>query len=300
MFRPIHTRQNALCWLFLLFSFGGLSGTTHAVMTSNAERTIVLRADSPERSINPQEFELSLEHRRANVVSVRDSSEAHLTMALVIDTGPNQSKVLEREKQLASSLVTQFADSPTQFVVVRGGYAAKKVADTSESQVAIEGIDTLTSETGKKSLIPIYKAIALAIGELSLRPGIRVLIVIAEGNDSGSGIRYKQLRASAQAQHISVTTALVASHSTRGSKAILSYGWDLQSLAGDTAGIFVDNDRNTRRVTDRLTRMIRSLRLVTFEFEGPSPGSYRVSTSASSVGRLHAQKFIVIEGVGGR
>lgn len=294
MLRAQKTRYTNLNRFFLLISLIVFSATASAVQTAGTEHTIVLRADSPERRINPRDFSVLLEGRRANVLSLKDSSETHLSIALVIDTGPNQSGVLDREKQLASFLISQFADSGADFVVISAGHGTAKVADTSDGQAAIISIQRLTTETGKKSLIPLYRAVALAIDELSRRSGMRVLIVAAEGNDFGSDVRYKQLRAAAQAQHVSVTTALVAAHSTRGSKAILSYGWDLQSLAGDTAGIFVDNDRNTRRAVDRLTRMIKSLRLVTFEVDDLSPGRYRVSTSARSAGRLHAQKAIVI------
>jgi hypothetical protein len=160
----------------------------------------------------------------------------------------------------------------------------------------MSSLQALSTETGKKSQIPVYKAVALAIEELSLRPGIRVLMIIAEGNDSGSGISYKELRASAQAQHVAVMTVLVADHSARGSKAILRYGWDLQSLASDTGGIFLDNDRNTSRTLKRLTQTIRSLRLVTFEIDGVSLGRHRLHTSSNSVGRLHAQREVFIVG----
>lgn len=294
----VQTRCNVLVWVVLLTSCGGSSVAASAAKTADAGHAIVLRGDSPERRINPQDFELSIGGRHATVLSVMDSSEAHLSIALVIDAGRNQYAVLEREKQLASCLITEFSDSPTAFIVVRGGHRAAKIVDTFKSQVAIDAVNALATDTGKKSLIPIYQAVALAIDELSSHAGIRVLIVVAEGNDFRSGISYKQLLANAEEQHVSITTALVADHSTRGSKAIFSYGWDLESLAGDTAGIFVENDRNTSRVVSRLTRMIGSLRLVTFEVDSLLPGRHRVSTSSSSVGRLHSQKAIVIENAG--
>jgi hypothetical protein len=161
----------------------------------------------------------------------------------------------------------------------------------------MSSLQALSTETGKKSQIPIYKAVALAIEDLSLRPGIRVLMIIAEGNDSRSGISYKQLRASAQAQHVAVMTVLVADHSARGSKSSLRYGWDLRSLASDTGAIFLDNDRNTSRTLKRLTGAIRSLRLVSFEIDGVSLGRHRMHTSSNSVGRMHAQKEVFIGGL---
>jgi hypothetical protein len=161
----------------------------------------------------------------------------------------------------------------------------------------MSSLQTLITEQGKRSPIPIYKAVALAIEDLSLRPGIRVLMIIAEGNDSKSGISYKQLRASAEAQHVPVMTVLVADHSARGPRARLHCGWDLRSLASDTGAIFLDNDRNPSRTLSRLTEAIRSLRLVAFEIEALTPGRHRVHTSSRSVGHLHAQKAVFIGGL---
>lgn len=293
---PRQNRRATLVWLLLLLSLRSSSVAATVATTDDMGHSIVLRADSPNREIGPRDLGIATEGRRGNVVSVMDASEAPMSIALVIDAGPRQSGVLNREKELASSLIAEFSDTKTEFIVIRAGYQATNITTTSAGPVAMSSIQALNVETGNKSQVPIYKGVALAIDELSLHPGIRVLVVIAEGNDSRSGISYKELRASTQAQHVSVMTALVADHSTRGSKAILSYGWDLQSLVGDTAGVFIDNDRNTPRAVKRLTQAIRSLRLVTFEIDGVSLGRHRMHTSANSVGRLHAQKDVVIGG----
>jgi len=293
------SRQNRcaiLVWLLLLVGFGSSSAAASVTETKDDLHSAVLRADSPDREVGPPDLAITAEGRRGSIVSVMDTSEAPLSIALVIDAGPNQSGVLNREKELASSLIAEFSDAKTEFIVMRAGYQATTIATTSSGAIAISSLEPLSVETEKKSRIPIYKAVALAIEQLSSRSGIRAVIIIAEGNDSGSGTSYKQLRASAQAQHVSVMTALVADHSTRGSKAILSYGWDLQSLAGDTAGIFVDNDRNTPRVVKRLSQGIRSLRLVSFEIDGVSIGRHRMHTSSNSAGRLHAQRGVFIGG----
>lgn len=293
---PRQNRCAILGWLLLLIGLGSSFVAASVAKADALQQSMILRADSPTREIDPRDLGITTEGRQGKVVSVMDASEAPRNIALVVDAGPNQSGVLNREKELASSLIAEFSDAKTEFIVIRAGYQAINMTTTSAGPVAMSSIRALSAETEKKSQIPIYKAVALAIEELSLRPGIRALIIIAEGNDSRSGIGYKQLRASAQAQHVSVMTALVADHSTRGSKAILSYGWDLQSLVGDTAGVFIDNDRNTPRAVKRLTQAIRSLRLVTFEIDGVSLGRHRMHTSSNSVGRLHAQKDVIIGG----
>lgn len=289
MLCPRQNRRATHFWILFLVSLGS-SFAAASVVESDLQQTIVLRADSPNREIGPQDLGITAAGRRGSILSVMKPSEAPMSVALVVDAGPNQSAVLDREKEVASSLIAEFSNARNDFIVIRAGYQAKNIATTSAGPVVMGSLQALRAETGKKSQIPIYKAVALAIEELSLRSGIRVLMIIAEGNDSRSGISYKQLRASAQTQHVSVMTVLVADHSARGRRAALQYGWDLRSLASDTGGIFLDNDRSTSRTLKRLTEAIRSLRLVTFEIDGLSQGRHRMHTSSNSVGRLHAQK----------
>jgi hypothetical protein len=297
MLCPRPTRRATLFCLLLLISLGTSSVAASVAKTDELQHSIVLRADSPSREIDPRDLRITAEGRRASIVSVTDASEAPMSVAIVMDAGPNQSAVLNREKELAFSLIAEFSDTKTEFIVIRAGYQATNLLTGSVGSTAKSSVQALSTEPGKRSQIPIYKAVSLAIEELSLRPGIRVLMIIAEGNDSRSGISYKQLRASAQAQHVAVMTVLVADHSARGPRAGLHCGWDLRRLAGDTAGAFVETDRNTPRVLERLTRTIRSLRLVTFEIDGLSQGRHRVHTSSNLVGRLHAQKDVFIGGL---
>ena len=296
MLYPRQNRHATLFWVLFLVSLGS-SSVAASVAENGLQHSIVLRADSPDREISPQHLGVTTEGRRRSIISVLDASEAPRSIALVIDAGPNQLAVLNRERELASSLIAEFSNARTDFIVIRAGYQATNIATSSASPVLLDSLQALRAESGKRSQIPIYKAVSLAIEELSLRPGIRVLMIIAEGNDSRSGISYKQLRASAQAQHVAVMTVLLADHSARGPRAGLHCGWDLRSLASDTGAIFLDNDRNTSRTLKRLTEATRSLRLVTFEIDDVSPGRHRVHTSSNSVGRLHAQKDVFIGGL---
>ncbi len=135
------------------------------------------------------------------------------------------------------------------------------------------------------------------VSELSNLPGLRVLIVIAEGNDYGSTMGFKELRALVEARYVTCLVALVDDHPTRGSKSILRYGWSLRDLANDTAGTFVENSKNVGRTATRLGEMVASVRLITFEITGPLPGRHRVSVSSTSGLRLHAQKVFFSEAV---
>ena len=290
-----HKTRPHVRFLWLLFvGLGSSWFTANAVRTNHTQHTIVVRMESPDRQISPQDLKISADGRSARIASVIGGYEAHISISLVIDAGPDQPKVLGREKDLAASLIAGFSDATTDFIVTRAGYRPTHVAATSESSVAINSVLALNAETGKKSDIPIYDAMALGIQELSGRPGIRVLVVIAEGNDHGSSVNYKQLRASAETHHVSCLTAIVADHGIRGPKSILRYGRDLEELAGDTAGIFIENDRKVDRMASRVERMIKSLRVVTFDIDGLTSGRHEISVVSHSAGRLHAQHAIVL------
>ncbi|SRR6266404_7030103 len=134
---------------------------------------------------------------------------------------------------------------------------------------------------------------AAAIGELSRLPGMRVLIVIAEGNDYGSNVGYKDLRDLMQTHSVACLVALVDDHPTRGTKSILRYGWSLQELASDSAGTFVENSKKVARTATRFGEMVASFRLVTLESAELPPGRHNLSVSTASGFHLRAQKAIV-------
>jgi hypothetical protein len=267
----------------------------NAVDADRTKQTIVLRVDPPDRKVLPGEVELKTEGKRVHALTVSDPSTVPLNVALVIDAGPNQAAVLNREKNLAVSILEAISVPANKFLVVRAGHQHTTYPATSDKPEALRLVEALTTESGEKSGIPIYEAMASAIGELSKLPGLRVLIVIAEGNDYGSTLGFKELRALVEARHVTCLVALVDDHPTRGTKSILRYGWSLQDLANDTAGTFVENSRKVGHTATRLGGMVASLRLITFEITGPLPGRHRVSVSSTSRLRLHAPKAISSE-----
>jgi hypothetical protein len=217
-----------------------------------------------------------------------------LNVAFVIDAGPDQSQVLKKEKDLALAIVNALPAPVSNLLVVRAGYQHEVYPATADRAEATHLIQSLETEEGKKSGIPIFEAMAAAIGELSRLPGMRLLIIIAEGNDYGSSIGYKGLRDLVQARSVVCLVALVDDHPTRGTKSMLRYGWSLQDLANDTAGTFIENSRKLPRTATRFAERIASFRLVTFEVTGLSSGRHRVSVSSRSGLRLHVQKAIFI------
>lgn len=275
--------------ILLLSGLSGFSGHVYSAETS-VKTSIVVRADSPDRTVSPGNVAVATGSYRADVLSVIDTIAQPPTIALVIDVGPNQTKVLDREKAIASRFITTFSKENASFLIVRAGFRPSMQADDNP----LQSVNQLTTEPGKGAKIAIYDAVALALKQLSERDGMRVVVVIAEGNDFGSRIRYRNLRMLAMARHASVMTTLVADHPVVGSRGIYSYGWDLRDLSSKTAGISIVNDRNPDRAVRMLSLAIRSLRVLSLSATDVPPGRYKVHIVSETTGRLHAQKQICV------
>jgi hypothetical protein len=255
--------------------------------------TIIARLDPPDRKVMPGEVKIVTEGKRLNALTVSDPSTTPLNVAFVIDARPDQSRVLNKEKDLALAILNALPAPISKLLVVRAGHHHTVYLATADRGEATRLIQSLASEEGKKLGIPIFEAMTAATGELSRLLGVRVLIIIAEGNDYGSNTGYKGLRDLVQARSVSCLTALVDDHPTRGTKSIHRYGWSLQDLASDTAGAFVENSKKVVCPATRFGEMAASFRLVTLETVELPAGRHRISLAGPAGVRLHAQKALV-------
>ena len=255
-------------------------------------KTIIVRVEPPDREVLPSEVKIMTEGKRLNALTVSDPLTTPLNVAFVIDAGPDQSRVLNKEKELALAILNTLPARVSKLLVVRAGYQHTVYPATTDRGEVTRLIQSLATEKGKKSGIPIFDAMVAAIDELSLLPGMRVLIIIAEGSDYGSTTGYKGLRDLVQGRSVSCLTALVDDHPTRGTKSILRYGWELQDLASDTAGAFVENSKRVERTATRFGEVAASFRLVTLQTVELPAGRQRISVAGPSGIRLHAQKAL--------
>jgi hypothetical protein len=257
------------------------------------EYSAVARLGAKSLGLTPSDVTVRIGNIRVSGTEIRTMPDIRRTIAFVIDAGPDQSQVVSREKELAVALIHELSDAVTSFIVVSAVTSSRTLVTALDGPVAIEHIHDISGESGQRRNVAVYDAIGGAIRQISCAPGLRVVIFIGEGNDEGSTLRYPELRNLAESYHIGFFSALVANHSLRGTKSILRYGWNLRELAGDTAGLFVENQK-TSKTTRQLSENIRRLRLVTFEMSRPQSGRYKLSVSSKRNGLLKAQKAIVI------
>ncbi len=254
---------------------------------------IVARVDAKSAGLISRDIVVRVENVSVPATAIKASPDIPRNIAIVLDTGPDQAKVLSEEKDLAIALINELSDAGTSFITASVGTSSKIQATTLDRSAAIEHIREITGESGEKTNVPIYDAIGWAIRQISLSPGLRVVIFIGEGNDGGSEMRYVELRGLAESNHIACFASLVADHSLRGSKSILRYGWNLRELTGDTAGIFLENQK-TPKAARRLRESVGGLRLITFEMPSRQSGRSMIAVWSAQGKRLRAQKAIGI------
>ena len=255
--------------------------------------SVVVRVDAKSAGMISGDIVVRVDHVRVPTTAIYANPDIPRDIAIVIDAGPDQAKVLPKEKDLAITLINQLSDAGTTFSIASVGTPSKMQAATLDRSVAIEHIRQITQDKGEKKNVPVYDAIGTAIREISVSPDLRVVIFIGEGNDGGSRLRYAELRSLAESNHIACFAALLADHNLRGAKSILRYGWNLQQLTSDTAGIFLEN-QEALKATQRLSESVRSLRLIRFEMPFRVPGRYKISVFSTQGKKLRAQKAIAI------
>jgi len=254
--------------------------------------SVVARTDAKSPRLTSSEIVLRIGDISVPATAIETSPDVPRNIAIVIDAGPDQAKVLSKEKELALALTNELSDASTSFTIADAGISSKMQATTPDRSVAIEHIRDIAGENGVKTNVLIYDAIGSAIRQISLSPGLRVVIFIGEGNDGGSKLRYAELRSLAESNQIAFFAALAADHSLRGTKSILRYGWNLRELSSDTTGVFLENEKTPKAIR-QLSESVRGLRLIAFEMPSRLRGRYTISVSVRRGKWLRAQKAVV-------
>jgi hypothetical protein len=265
-------------------------GTTRA---DSRQYSVVALVDAKSAGLTSRDIVVRVENVSAPATSIKASPDIPRNIAIVVDAGPDQANVLSKEKDLAITLINALSDANTSFAIANAATSSKTQATTLDRFVAIAQVRDITGDAGEKRNVAVYDAIGSAIRQVSLSPGLHVVVFIGEGNDSGSRMSYEELRNLAESNQIAFFVALVAGHSLRGTKSILRYGWKLQELTSDSVGMFFENPKPAKAAR-QLRGSVQGLRLVTFDTPSLLSGRYRISVSSQRRTRFKAQKAIVI------
>lgn len=257
------------------------------------ENTIVARLLRANDGGVPTDLMIKSEGRSARA-SFQDLNKTSTEVAIILDGGPSQAQVLDREKDLAISIVNGLSDRGGNFIVGRVGLAGRLFPKTKDRTVAVRTIQEISGDAGKRTDVAIYDLLGSAIHEMTDGPATHILIFIGGGKDLGSRSSYKELRNLAEANHVACFVLLVADRSHRGPRSMLSHGWWMRELADETAGIFLENEK-TAKAMEKVSENIRALRLVIFEMDYKESGRHEIKLKSTPRLRIRVQKAVFVK-----
>jgi hypothetical protein len=206
---------------------------------------------------------------RASVVR-RAPSPAHtdnsrLLIGIVIDTHPQQRRVIASERQAINSLASVLAGSGADGFVISYSDHVQPIADWSPVDSGLReaatriALDDLEG-TGKTRGAVLNDGLLAGLTKLgSVDSGARKgLIVIGEGNDGGSAAQFSQLLDVAKARHIQCFALLVANHRSQVGR-VRQFGFDLYRLASGTKGKAYDVRTDPKLLDEALQDIVKRL-----------------------------------------
>jgi hypothetical protein len=160
-------------------------------------------------------------------------------IVVVLDINPGQQKVFSLESDLATGVLEHLnqPDDRVSQITFGSEPPVLRISNAKPSD-AIDAIKKVGPEQSRERYfsVHLYKAIDLALNEFIDDARPKSLLIIAEGREDFGSKAFKQIVFRTRQLRVNCYVALVASHSLRGSKSILIYGFYLSELARKTHG----------------------------------------------------------------
>jgi hypothetical protein len=185
--------------------------------------------------------------------------EPKFLLGLLIDTSKHQKNVIEFERGAVRSIAEKFGWGES--FVCSYGSKVQVLEDWSASDNQLKtAAAQISLDAGDGHGTRLYDAMHEALLKLSARtgPNLRVLIVIGEGNDSGSSARYSEVKALAESSHVHCFALLVADHNLRGGR-VRHFGWYLNDLASATNGAGYDIEDSQKNLDKALRDALKRI-----------------------------------------
>lgn len=185
-------------------------------------------------------------------------------LVIVVDTNPNQQKVLPVELSVAERVVEELKQPENTFSVITFGclppMLLKSNVGVDEAVSALQHVEVEQKATDNIST-DLREGLNLAFDQFTDTSGSRSVLIISEGQDYFPGKTFKQTLLRARQLQVVLHVAMVADHTFYGAKAIQHYGFNLRILAAKTHGRYVEVGSRQKRVptaVDRLSKRILS------------------------------------------
>lgn len=183
------------------------------------------------------------------------STNEKLSIAVLIDSRVQPMNVLDFQVQVLESLRETFVGRAVEVSVLSYSDKVQQIADWSPadsglSQAISRIKQTARGDGGTAALL--NDALSEALARLGTRNGRhKVLLVIGEGNDSGSRAKFSQALSAARKDRVRCFAFFVAAHRAWVGK-VRQYGFDLWRLASKTNGKVYDVRTNSKALENAM------------------------------------------------
>jgi hypothetical protein len=164
-------------------------------------------------------------------------------IVVLLDINPDQQKVFSMESDLAMGVLDHLnePDDAASLITFGSRDPVLRSANAKPSE-AIDAIKSVNLEqSGERHFsVHLLKAMELALNQFTDDARPKSLLIFTEGREDFGGKALKQIVSRARQLRVNCYVALVSSHSLRGSKSILMYGFYLSDFARKTHGRYIE------------------------------------------------------------
>lgn len=199
------------------------------------------------------------------VLFAQDKAQAEtkprVSLGVLIDTSGHQKKVIEFEREVLNSIADGFAGVTTESFVLTYADKVETLQDWSPLDTGLRRISArieLDEKSGKNQRTLLYDALYVGLLKLDNENSAnsKALIIIGEGNDSGSHLRFAQLKQMAKSNHVQCFVLLVADHNLMGGR-VRHFGFNLYDLASATKGKAYDIERSRKNLDKAIRDVLK-------------------------------------------
>ena len=184
------------------------------------------------------------------------------TCGMLIDLSQHQKKVIGFERQALDSVRSKMDGLVSEAFFMKYGDRIDLLQDWTGLEGGPEKIHRQIevdseSRSGKTLL---YDGLDAGIEKLKAKAnsGSKILIVIGEGNDSGSIARYAEVKKLAQSANVRCFALLVADHNLRGGR-VRHFGFYLYDLTKATRGAGFDIEASNKRLDKAVGKILERI-----------------------------------------
>ena len=185
-------------------------------------------------------------------------------LGILVDGSFHQRNVAEFERMAVNFVLDRLGAEAEEGFVLKYGGRIELLQDwfplgRERARLPQIAVDTENDESGRTRL---YDAIAAGIKRLETRndSGSKVLVIIGEGNDFGSSLKYDEVKRLAQSAHVQCFALLVADHNLMEGR-VRHFGFYLYNLARTTKGAGYDIEASRKHLEKAVVSALERIQL---------------------------------------